>query len=141
MTCILVIDGRNYGKRLKCYYLKNAEHFLKFLLHFQNLNKILVILKKKMSFIAKIFCKLLTLSYAVTSMPLSSCFPTHFTSKPFRWSQTLLEPALQHHHHNFALTLDKYSWKRSPLVRTKVLGLFGYTLTADHMYSRHKWEK
>ena len=33
------------------------------------------------------------------------------------------------------------SWKTSPLVRYKILELFGYTFGADHMYSRQRWEK
>ena len=31
--------------------------------------------------------------------------------------------------------------KISTLVRSKIFGLFGNTLTADHMYSRHRWEE
>ena len=32
---------------------------------------------------------------------------------------------------------DTLSWKTFLLVRSEILGLFGNTLTADHMYSRH----
>ena len=32
-------------------------------------------------------------------------------------------------------------WKTSLLVRSEILGLFGNTLTADHMYSGNYWEK
>ena len=44
--------GRNYGKRFKRYYFKNGKYFLQHLLHFQNLQRIFIILKKKVSFIA-----------------------------------------------------------------------------------------
>ena len=47
MTGILVIDATNYRNSFKRYYVKNAEHFLEFLLLFQNLGKIFLILKKK----------------------------------------------------------------------------------------------
>ena len=33
------------------------------------------------------------------------------------------------------------SWKTSPLVRSKVLGLFGSRFTADRMYSCYRWKK
>ena len=33
------------------------------------------------------------------------------------------------------------SWKTSPLKRSKILGLFGNSLTADRMYSPHRWEE
>ena len=35
------------------------------------------------------------------------------------------------------LILDTLTWKTSLLVRSEFLGLFGNTLTTDHMYSRH----
>ena len=31
------------------------------------------------------------------------------------------------------------SWKTSLLLRHEILGLFGNTLTAERMYSRHYW--
>ena len=37
----------------------------------------------------------------------------------------------------FPLIQDTLSWKTSLLVRSEILGLFGNTFTADHMYSRH----
>ena len=77
----------------------------------------------------------------VTSMPVRSSFRTPFASKRVPRSQTLLEPAQQHFHHNFALILDKLSWKTSLLVRSEILGHFGNSLTAYHMYSRHRWKK
>ena len=43
----------------------------------------------------------------------------------------------QHFYHKFPLILDTLSHKTSVLLRSEVLGLFGNTLTSDHMYSRH----
>ena len=83
----------------------------------------------------------MTPTNVVTSMPVSSCFRTLFASKRFHGCETLLEPALKHFHPNFALILDKLSWRKSPLLRSKILGLFGNTLTAEYMFSPHRWEK
>ena len=77
----------------------------------------------------------------VTSLRVSSCFRTHFASKGVHGSQTLLEPALQRFYPNFSLIWDKVSWKRSPLVRSKILGLFCNTFNADRMSSFHRLEK
>ena len=33
------------------------------------------------------------------------------------------------------------SWKTFPLVRFAILRVFGNMLTADHIYSFHRWEK
>ena len=74
-------------------------------------------------------------------MPVSSCFRTPFASKRVHGSQTLLESALQHFHPNFSLIKDNLSWKTSLLARSEILGLFGNTLTTDHMSSRHRWDK
>ena len=123
------------------YYLKNRKHFLQLLLHVRNLHKILLIFNKKISFIALIFRKLLNPTNVVTLMPVSSSFRTPFASKRVHGSQTLLEFALQHFHPNFPLIKDNLSWKTSLLARSEILGLFGNTLTADHMSSRHRWDK
>ena len=77
----------------------------------------------------------------VTSMRVSSCFRTPFPSKRVHGSQTLLQPALQHFYANFQLIYDILSWKTFPLVRSKILQLFGKTLIADRMCSRHRWDK
>ena len=36
--------------------------------------------------------------------------------------------------------MDKLSWKKSALVRSKILGLFLNTLTAEYMYSRRNMQ-
>ena len=77
----------------------------------------------------------------VTSMTVSSCFRTPFDSKRVHGSQIPPQTALQHYSPNFPLIHDKLRWKTSLLVRCEILGLFGNTLTADHIYSRHRWKK
>ena len=66
---------------------------------------------------------------------------TPFQSQSVHGTQTLLKPALQHFYLIFSLNYDKLSWKASLLVRFEILRLLGNTLTADYMYSRHRWEK
>ena len=83
----------------------------------------------------------MTLTKVVTSMPGSSCFRKPFDSKRVHSYQTLLKLALQHFCPNFPLIQDKLIWKTSLLVRSKILGLSDNTLTANHMYSRNRWEK
>ena len=118
---------------------QNRLHFHKFLLNFRNLHKILLILKKKISFIALIFWKLLTPTYVVTLMPVSSCFRTPFTSKCVHVSQRLLQRFLKHFNSKFPLIYDKLYWKLFTLVRSEMLGMFGNTFPANHKYSRHIW--
>ena len=77
----------------------------------------------------------------VTSMAESSCFRTHFGNRPRHGSQTLVETARRHFYSIFSLIWDKLSYKTSFLVRSEILGFFGNTLTTDHMYSRHNWDK
>ena len=74
-------------------------------------------------------------------MPVSSSFRTPFASKRVHKSQRLPEPALQRFYPYFLLIKDKVRWKASPLVRSKILGLFGNRFTTDRMYSRHRWDK
>ena len=77
----------------------------------------------------------------VTLMPVSSSFRTPFPSKGVHVSQRMLEPALKHFDANFSIIYHKLSWKTSPLVRSAILGLFGNTLTGDHVYSPLRWKK
>ena len=76
---------------------------------------------------------------------ISAVLPTreHVDSQSQRihgW-QTLLKSAWQHFHLNFALTQNELSSKTFLLVRCEILALFGNTLTAAHMDSRHNSEK
>ena len=74
-------------------------------------------------------------------MPESFCFRTPFESQSVHGSQTQLKSARQHFYPNFLLIQSKLSYKTSLLVRSEKLGLFGNTLAANHMYSRHNWGK
>ena len=74
-------------------------------------------------------------------MPKRSCFRTPFGCQCVHRSQTLLKHARQHFSRNFLLMSDKWSWKKSLLVRSDILGLCFNTLTAYLMYSRENSEK
>ena len=87
----------------KRHYLKNLKYFLKFLLQFCNLIKILCILKKKVSFIAQIFRRLLSPRNVVTCIPESSYFKTPFGNQRVHVSQTLLKYARQNLYPKFLL--------------------------------------
>ena len=69
-------------------------------------------------------------------MPKSSRFRTPFESQRVHGLQSLLKYTGHHYHSNFPLSQDKLSSKTSLLVRCEILGLFGDTLAAAHMYSR-----
>ena len=83
----------------------------------------------------------MTPTNVVTSMPVSSSFRTSLTSKRVHGSQRLLEPEVKHFHADFPLIYGKLSWKAFCQVMSAILGLFGNTLTGDHMYSLHRLEK
>ena len=70
-------------------------------------------------------------------MPVTSCFRTPFPSKRINGSQIVVEPGLRNFHATFTLMEDELSWKISTLVTYEALGLFGNTLTVDHMHFRH----
>ena len=46
------VDEKNLGNVFHCDYLKNGKHFLGVLENFRNLQKVLCMFKKKISFIA-----------------------------------------------------------------------------------------
>ena len=52
-------------KQFRCFYLKNKTFFLDFFLCFSNLHLISNIFKKKMTLIAYVFPKLLTMKYVL----------------------------------------------------------------------------
>ena len=54
--------------------------------------------------------------------------------------QTLLKSARYYYYPIFPRIWDKLSWKRPALVRSKILGLFVNTLTAEYTYSRRNMQ-
>ena len=74
-------------------------------------------------------------------MPKISHFRTPFESQRVHGYQTLLKRPCQHFYQNFPSIQDALSSKTSLLVKSEILGLFGNTLTADHMYFRRQMKK
>ena len=64
-------------------------------------------------------------------MPEKSYFRTAFGNQPVNGYETLLKSARHYYYLIFPSVWDKLSWKMSALVRSKILGLFVNTLTAD----------
>ena len=83
----------------------------------------------------------MTLKNVVTWMPESSCFRTPFGRERVNGSQALLKSKQQHFVDNFPLISNKLSCEACILVGSEILADFFNTLTADHMYSCHIWEK
>ena len=74
-------------------------------------------------------------------MPEISFFRTLFQNQQVHGWQTLTKSAWRHFYPNFLLIQDKLGQKTSLLLRSEILGLFGKTLTVDHMYSGHNQDK
>ena len=68
-------------------------------------------------------------------MPEKPYFRTAFSNQPVNGQQTLLKSAGQYYYPIFPWIWDKLSCKKSALVRSKILGLFVNTLTAEYTYS------
>ena len=64
-------------------------------------------------------------------MPEKPYLSTAFGNQPVDGKQTLLKSVRHYHYPIFPLIWDKLSWKNSALVRSKILGLFVNTLTAE----------
>ena len=74
-------------------------------------------------------------------MPGRSSFGILFHSQSVHGRQTLLKSVWQHVYPKFPLRQEKFSEKICRFLRCEILGRFGNTLTACHMYSRHNWGK
>ena len=73
-------------------------------------------------------------------MPEKPYFRTAFGNQPVNGWQTLLKSARHYYYPIFPWIWDKLSWKKSALVRSKILGLFVNTLTAEYRYSRRNMQ-
>ena len=69
-------------------------------------------------------------------MPEKPYFRTAFGNQPVNGKEALLKSARHYYYPIFPWIWDKLSWKKSALVRSKILGLFVNTLTAEYTYSR-----
>ena len=73
-------------------------------------------------------------------MPEQPYFRTAFGNQHVNMLETLLKSAQHYYYPIFPGIWDKLSWKKSALVRSKILGLFGNTLNAEYSYSRRNMQ-
>ena len=73
-------------------------------------------------------------------MPEKPYFRTAFGNQAVNGLQTLLKSARHNYYPIFPWIWDELSWKKSALVRSKILGLFVNTLTAEYTYSRRNMQ-
>ena len=99
MTSILFLTENIERNQLGSNYLKNKKLFLNFYLRFRNLQEILNICKKKMSFIADLFVKLRTPKNVVRYMSKKSRSKGPFDRQHGKRVQTLLRSEPQHRYH------------------------------------------
>ena len=135
MTSIPAAICRIFINNFKRFYLKNAGLFLDILLHFINVHKIWDIWKKRMSFLALLYPKLLFRKEVATETSRRSCFRRPFGNQRVKGFQTPLKVA-RHHYYPFSSWIPgKLSWKKTALLWSKILRLFANTFTADGKYS------
>ena len=96
MTNILFLTEAIYCNIFRCIYRRNEKYFLKFFLHFPNLESISNIFKKKMTLIADVFLNLRTPKYVVREMFKKSCFRGPFDKWHGKRAETLLKSEGQH---------------------------------------------
>ena len=75
-------------------------------------------------------------------MPEKPYFRTAFCNQPVNVWETLVKSARHYKRYYpiFPWIWEKLSWKKSALVRSKILGLFVNTLTAEYSYSRRNMQ-
>ena len=73
-------------------------------------------------------------------MPEKPYFRTACGNQPVNGKEKLLKSARHYYYPIFPWVWDKLSWKKSALVRSKILGLFVNTLTAEYTYSRRNMQ-
>ena len=67
-------------------------------------------------------------------------YKTAFDNQPVDEYQTLIKSVRHYYYPIFPWIFDILSWKKCALVRSKILGLFVNTLTAEYKYSRRNMQ-
>ena len=93
------------------------------------------ILKKKMSFQALLYQKLLFPKEVATETSRRSFFRTPFGKQRVNDFKTPLKVARNHYYPFFPWISGKLSWKKTALLWSKIFRLSANTLTADDKYS------
>ena len=104
------------------------------------MHEIYNILKKKMTFRAWLFPKLLSPKDVATETSRRSCFRTPFGNQRVNGFQTPLKVPRQHYYPFFQWIPRKLSWEKTALLWSKILRLFANTFSADEKYSCHNMQ-
>ena len=75
-----------------------------------------------------------TLKDLVGPVSRKHLFRTSFDSQHVKVSETLVKPVSEHFYHIFSSFWGEMIWKVSPLVKSKISGVFVNTLAADQKY-------
>ena len=135
MTSIPAAICRIFCNKFKRFYLNNAKLFLHILLYFSNVREIYNIMKKRMSFLALLYPKLLFPKEVTTETSRRSCFRKPFGNQRVNGFQIPLKVARHHYYPFFPWIPGKLSWKKTALLWSQILRLFPNTRTADDNYS------
>ena len=134
-TSILFRIMRIFRSLFKWNYLKNKKIFLSFLFHLWNVNQIWNNLTKKKIVIAKVFLNIHTVKYLVGPVSQKRRSRTSFDSQHVKGSQTLVKSAWKDFYHIFSSLWRELIWKKSPLLKLQIIGVFVNTSTVDYKYS------
>ena len=106
---------RIFGNKFKRYYLKNERFFLDFSSISEMCMKFKIFWKKRMSFLAYLFPKLLFPKEVATETSRRSWFRTPFGNESVNGFQTPLKVARQHIYPFPPWISGKLSWKKTAL--------------------------
>ena len=93
-----------------------------------------------MRVLAYLFPKLLFRKGVATETSRRSFFRTPFGNQRVNGFQTPLKVARHHYYPFFPWIQGKLSWKKTPLLWSKILGLFASTFTGGDKYSCHNMQ-
>ena len=134
MRTILLGILRISSSLLKCSYLKNKKHLLKFLSDLWNLHQVLNISKKNMMVIANVFPKLETVKDLIKLLSRKNRCRTSFDSQRVNGFQKGVKSAWELFYYIFWSIWGKMIWKISPILKFGILGVFVNTLIVVEKY-------
>ena len=134
MTSILFRIVRIFRSLFKSSFIKNKKHFLSFLFHLRNLDRILNIFQKKKILIANVFAKLATVQGLVTPLTIQRRLKTSLDSQHVKPFQTQVKAFWEIFYHIFSTLWGEIIWKTSPWLKFGITGLFVNTWPADYKY-------
>ena len=134
ITSILLRIVRTCCSPFKSTCLRNKKHFVGFLFHLWNLHELLNIFKQKKIVIADVFPKLTTVKGLVTPLTIQSRLKTSFDSQHVKRFQTLVKFSWENFYQFLSSLWAEMIWKRSPILKFEIIGLFANTRSTDYKY-------